>query len=111
MPQVYLQSILPCAVKLKILTLGVVLECIILYLVYKYCHERMGIVTNNTILTSLWCEEREGLLDTGREFVCHVGGDSDDSSDDSSDPSGGDEEGQACEDDIFVDIAGVAPLQ
>jgi hypothetical protein len=28
---------------------------------------------------------REGLLDAGREFVFHVGGDSDDSSDDSSD--------------------------
>jgi hypothetical protein len=28
---------------------------------------------------------REGLLDAGREFACHVSGDSDDSSDDGSD--------------------------
>jgi hypothetical protein len=78
---------------------------------------------------------REGLLDAGREFIFHVGGDSDDSSDDSSDSSGddeeglacgddsddssddssdssgGDEEGQACGDDIYADIAGVAPLE
>ncbi|PNF42662.1 hypothetical protein B7P43_G18152 [Cryptotermes secundus] len=53
----------------------------------------------------------EGLLDTGREFIFHVGGDSDDSSDDSSDSSGCDEEGQACGDDIYVDIASVAPLE
>jgi hypothetical protein len=37
--------------------------------------------------------------------------DSDDSSDDRSDSSGGDEEGQACGDDIYADIAGVAPLE
>ena len=54
---------------------------------------------------------REGLLDAGREFVFHVGGDSDDSSDDSSDSSGGDEEGQAWGDDIYADIVGVAPLE
>ena len=54
---------------------------------------------------------REGLLDAGREFVFHVGGDSDDSSDDSSGSSGGEEEGQACGDDIYADIAGVAPLE
>jgi hypothetical protein len=53
----------------------------------------------------------EGLLDAGWEFVFHVGGDSDDSSDDSPDSSGGDEEGQARGDDIYVDISGVAPLQ
>jgi hypothetical protein len=50
---------------------------------------------------------REGLLDTGREFVFHVSGDS---SDDSSDSSGGDKEGQACGY-IYADIVGVAPLQ
>jgi hypothetical protein len=49
----------------------------------------------------------EGLLDAGREFVFHVSGDSDDSSD----STGGNEEGQACGDDIYADIAGVAPLQ
>jgi hypothetical protein len=54
---------------------------------------------------------REGLLDAGREFVFHVGGDSDGSSDDSSDSFGGDEEGRACGDDIYADIAGIAPLE
>jgi hypothetical protein len=60
---------------------------------------------------------RESLLDAGWEFVFHVSGDSDDSddsddsSDDISDSSGGDEEGHACADDIYADIAGVAPLQ
>jgi hypothetical protein len=54
---------------------------------------------------------REGLLDAGREFVFHVSGDRDDSSDDSSHSSGGDEEGQACGDDTYADIASVAPLQ
>jgi hypothetical protein len=54
---------------------------------------------------------RAGFLDAGREFVFHVGGDSDDSSDDSSDSSGGDEEGQARGDDMYVDIAGVAPVE
>jgi hypothetical protein len=67
-------------------------------------------VTNNTTLTSLWCDERESLLDAGREFVLHVSGNSDDSSDDSSDSSGGDEEGQACGEDINADIADFAPL-
>jgi hypothetical protein len=47
---------------------------------------------------------QEGLLDAGREFVFHVGGDC-------SDSSGGDKEGQACGDDIYADIAGVAPLE
>jgi hypothetical protein len=70
----------------------------------------MGSVTNNTTLTCLWCEEREGLLDARQEFVFHVSGDSDDSSDDSPDSSGGDEERQICGDDIYGDIAGVAPL-
>jgi hypothetical protein len=41
---------------------------------------------------------REGLLNAWWEFVFHVGGDSD-------------EEGQACGDDIYADIAGVAPLE
>jgi hypothetical protein len=54
---------------------------------------------------------REGLQGAGREFVFHVSGDSDDSSDDSSDSSGGDEEGQACGEDIYADIAGVTHLQ
>jgi hypothetical protein len=53
----------------------------------------------------------EGLLDEGREFVFHVGVYSEDSSDDRSKSSGGDEEGQACGDDIYADIAGVAPLE
>jgi hypothetical protein len=71
----------------------------------------MGSVKNNTTLRSLWCEEREGLLDRGRKFVFHVSGDSDDSSDDGCDSSGGDEEEQACGDDIYADIDGVVPFQ
>jgi hypothetical protein len=54
---------------------------------------------------------REGFLDAGRGFVVHVSGDSDDSSDDCSDWSCGDEEGQACGDDIYADVASVARLQ
>jgi hypothetical protein len=45
---VQLQSILPCTVQLKVLALGVELECIILYLIYQYCYEGMGRLTNNT---------------------------------------------------------------
>jgi hypothetical protein len=57
------------------------------------------------------CKEHSATIKAGREFVFHVSGDSDDRSDDSSDSSGGDEEGQACGDDIYGDIAGVAPLE
>jgi transposase len=53
---------------------------------------------------------RKGLLDAGLEFVFHVSSGSDDSSDDSSNSSGGDQERQICGDDIYADIAGVAPL-
>jgi hypothetical protein len=51
---------------------------------------------------------REGLLDAGQKFVFHG---SDDSSDYSPDSFGGDEDGQACGDDTYADIAGVVPLQ
>jgi hypothetical protein len=43
---------------------------------------------------------REGLPDAGRQFVFHV--------DDSSDSSGGDEEEQAGEKDIYADITGIS---
>jgi hypothetical protein len=67
-------------------------------------------VTNNTTLTSLLCEEQEGLPDAGREFIFHVTGDSDDSSDDSSESSCGDEEGQACADDIYAGYCRCCPI-
>jgi hypothetical protein len=49
------------------------------------------------------------LMNARREFVLHVSGESDDTSDDSFDSSGGDEEGRACGDDIYANIAGVDP--
>jgi hypothetical protein len=51
------------------------------------------------------------IVENQRPALKKVGGDSDDSSDDSCDSSGGDKEAQACGDDIYADIAGVAPLE